>query len=244
MKTVQMVVNTVLMVWLLGGSVGLADDVKKTDGTQVSDAAEKAGWTLVFSDDFKRTELGKDWVVVDGNWKVENGFLHGSGMLISAKGFPSDYPPGFLRLEFEAVSDVKPIIFFKDQPKPKVGLSDLSSFIHAQPLEKNKNPLGSGYFFQFGGQMNTLNKLLKNGQQRQLDEAPKKLISQDTTHKVVVENDRGHLRFFVDGEQILSDTDKQPVVGVNYDRVGFYFYTAFKVTNVKVYVKRLPDDMR
>ena len=121
MKTVQMVVNTVLMVWLLGGSVGLADDVKKTDGTQVSDAAEKAGWTLVFSDDFKRTELGKDWVVVDGNWKVENGFLHGSGMLISAHGFPSDYPPGFLRMEFEAASDVKPIIFSKISRNRRLG---------------------------------------------------------------------------------------------------------------------------
>jgi len=241
MKTVYMMLNAVMMVWLLGGC--LADDVKKTDGVQAPDAAEKAGWTLVFSDDFKRTELGKDWVVVDGNWKVENGFLHGSGMLISAHGFPSDYPPGFLRMEFEAASDVKPIIFFKDQPKPKVGLSDLSSFIHAQPLEKNKNPLGSGYFFQFGGQMNTLNKLLKNGQQRQLDEAPKKLISQDTTHKVVVENDRGQLRFFVDGELVLHDADKQPVAGVGYDRVGFYFYTAFKISSVKVYVKRLPNGL-
>ena len=241
MKTVYMVLSAVRMVCLLGGC--LADDVKKTDGVQAPDVAEKSGWTLVFSDDFKRTELGKDWVVVDGNWKVEDGFLRGSGMLISAQGFPSDYPPGFLRMEFEAVSDVKPIIFFKDQPKPKVGLSDLSSFIHAQPLEKNKNPLSSGYFFQFGGQMNTLNKLLKNGQQRQIDAAPKKLISQDAPHRVVVENDKGQLRFFVDGEQVLSDTDKQPVAGVGYDRVGFYFYTTFKVSSVKVYVKRLPNGL-
>ena len=202
-------------------------------------AAEKAGWTLVFSDDFKRTELGKDWVVVDGNWKVENGCLRGSGTLMSALGFPSDYPPGFLRMEFEAISAVKPIIFFKDKPTPKVGLSDLSAFIH---VGTNKNPLGKGYFFQFGGQMNTRNKILKNGEVRQIDAAPKKLISQDAPHKIVVENDKGQLRFFVDGELVLRDTDKQPIAGVDYDRVGFYFYTTFKVSSVKVYVKRLPND--
>ena len=220
---------------------GLGGEKSRAD---VPGIAEKTGWTLVFSDDFKRTELGKDWVVVDGKWKVDNGFLWGSGTLISAQGFPSDYPPGFLRMEFEAVSDVKPIIFFKDKPAPKVGLCDLSSFIHAQPLEKNKNPFSKGYFFQFGGELNAQNKLVKNGQQRQLDSAPKKLISQNATHKVVVENDKGQLHCFVDGELLLHDTDKQPVVGVGYDRVGFYFVTPFKVSNVKVYVKRLPDDMK
>ena len=59
-----------------------------------------------------------------------------------------------------------------------------------------------------------------------------------------MENDKGQLHCFVDGELLLHDTDKQPVVGVGYDRVGFYFVTSFKVSNVKVYVKRLPDDMK
>ena len=240
--------KSVVTMWtgllMVSGSLALTGLGAEESPAAGPGVAEKAGWTLVFSDDFKRAELGKDWEVVDGNWKMEDGGLRGSGELISAHGFPSDYPPGFLRLEFEAVSDVKPIIFFKDQPKPKVGLSDLSSFIHAQPLEKNKNPFSKGYFFQFGGQMNTFNKLLKNGEQRQLDSAPKKLISQDATHKVVVENDKGQLRCFVDGELVLHDTDRQPVVGVGYDHVGFYFVTPFTVSNVKVYVKRLPDDLR
>ena len=240
--------KSVVTLWtgllVMSGSLALTGFGAEASTAAGPGVAEKAGWTLVFSDDFKRAELGKDWEVVDGNWKMEDGGLRGSGELISAHGFPSDYPPGFLRMEFEAVSAVKPIIFFKDKPTPKVGLSDLSAFIHAQPLEKNKNPFSKGYFFQFGGQMNTRNKILKNGEVRQLDEAPKKLISQDAPHKVVVENDKGQLRFFVDGEQVLSDTDKQPVVGVGYDRVGFYFYTTFKVSSVKVYVKRLPDDMK
>ena len=237
--------KSVVTLWtgllVMSGSLALTGFGAEASTAAGPGVAEKAGWTLVFSDDFKRTELGKDWVVVDGSWKVEDGGLRGSGTLMSALGFPSDYPPGFLRMEFEAVSAVKPIVFFKDQPTPKVGLSDLSAFIH---VGTNKNPLGKGYFFQFGGQMNTRNKILKNGEVRQIDAAPKKLISQDALHKVVLENDQGQVRCFVDGELVLHDTDKQPVVGVGYDRVGFYFTTAFKVSNVKVYVKRLPNDLR
>ncbi len=29
----------------------------------------------------------------------------------------------------------------------------------------------------------------------------------------------------------------------DFDRIGFYFYTAAKVSNVKVYTKRLPDGL-
>ncbi len=237
--------KSVVTLWtgllVMSGSLALTGFGAEASTAAGPGVAEKAGWTLVFSDDFKRAELGKDWEVVDGNWKMEDGGLRGSGELISAHGFPSDYPPGFLRMEFEAVSAVKPIIFFKNRPTPKVGLCDLSSFIH---VDTNKGAFSSGYFFQFGGYLNTQNKLLKNGQQRQFDAAPKKLISQDALHKVVLENDQGQVRCFVDGELVLHDTDKQPVVGVGYDRVGFYFTTAFKVSNVKVYVKRLPNDMK
>ncbi|MFC1454325.1 hypothetical protein ACFLQL_04000 [Verrucomicrobiota bacterium] len=243
MRKINATFNTMLVVWLLAGSAGLADGAKKTDKAQAPGEAEKAGWTLLFSDDFKRNELGKDWLVVNGDWKVENGYLRGSGTLMLAKGIPADYPPGYQRLEFEAVTDVQPIIFFKDKPKPKVSVGDISSFIHAQPPEKEKKTLRTGYFFQFGGFLNTKNKLLRNGTMLQIDEEPKKLITADKVHKIVLENDKGKVRCFVDGELVLEDTDKQAVVGTDYDRVGFYFYTAAKVFNVKVYVKRLPNDL-
>jgi hypothetical protein len=205
--------------------------------------AEQAGWKLAFSDDFDRNELGEDWLVVDGKWTVEHSCLRGSGTLISARGFPKDSPPGFQRLEFEAATDVQPIIFFKDKPKPKVVVSDLSSFIHARPAEKAKSPLETGYFFQFGGMNNTRNQLRRAGATLLLDSNPKKLITTDQVHRIIVENDRGRLRMFVDDELVLQHSEKMSIVGPEHDRVGFYFYTAAKVDNVRVYVKQLPNDL-
>lgn len=238
------------IVWMLAGLVGLSGPVamtgwggEKTIAPSAPASAEKSGWTLAFSDDFKRAELGPDWEVVDGAWIVSNGCLRGSGTLMSARGFPPDDPPGYLRLEFDAVSDVKPFIFFKDKPKPKVSLDNLSSFIHSQPRDKVKHPISAGYFFQVGSQYNTQNQLKRNGQTLQLDTAPKTLIAQDQVQQVVLENDKGNIRCFVDGELVLQDKDPQPIIGKDYDRVGFYFYTAFRVSHVKVYVKRLPNGL-
>jgi len=54
---------------------------------------------------------------------------------------------------------------------------------------------------------------------------------------------RTKLRMFVDKEAIVVAEDKTPVLGGGYDHVGLYFYTKAKVRQVKVYVKRLPNDL-
>ena len=201
------------------------------------------GWDLVFSDDFNRAELGGDWQVVDGNWTIENGSLAGSGAIVSSRGFPAGHPAGFLRLEFEAVTNVKPFILMPGGPPPVVSVSDMSSFIHAQPPETAGPVWQTGYFFQFGGFMNTQNRIRRAGQELVADGSPKKLITPDKVHRVVVENDQGTLRLIVDGELLLEQADRASIAGEGYDRVGFYFYTAAKVNYVKVYTKRLPDDL-
>jgi len=202
--------------------------------------AQDAGWTLVFRDDFERHDLGENWRVVDGQWIVKDGHLRGSGILISARGIPADGPPGFQRLEFDAVTDVQPIIFFKNKPKPRVVVGDLSSFIQAQAPEKNENPLATGYFFQFGGMNNTVNQVQRAKVELQADWRPQTLITPDQLHHMVAENDRGRLRLIVDGKTVLDTVDPQPLVGQGQDRVGLFFYTAAKVDHVKVYVKRPP----
>ena len=44
---------------------------------------------------------------------------------------------------------------------------------------------------------------------------------------------------FVDGKSVLTCEEQKSILGDGHDRVGFYFYTAAKVFDVKVYVKRL-----
>jgi len=208
--------------------------------------AEDAGWKLAFRDDFKRKELGPDWIVFEGKWEIEDGWLRGSGTLVSARGFPPGDAVGFQRIELEAVTDVQPIIFFPNKPKPKVMVCDISPFIHASPPAKGrkaKNPLTTGYFFQFGGMNNTLNQIRKEGVSILADREPKKLITQDKVHHIVAENDQGRLRLYVDGVKVLDYKEKMSVTGPKHNRFGLYLNTAAKVRSIKLYVKPLPDGL-
>lgn len=206
-------------------------------------SAEEAGWELVFTDTFDREELGPNWNVVDGKWEIVDGALRGSGTLISAKGFPEGRRMGFQRLEFDAITDVKPFILFKTQEPPKVTVCDISSFIHAQPEGGDTSPISSGYFFQFGGFNNTKTQIRKQGVTVAGGDEDNKVITPDKLHKIVAENDEGTLRLFVDGELVLEREEKVSIMGEDQDRVGFYLYTAAKIPEVKVYVKKLPDGL-
>jgi len=198
---------------------------------------EEAGWELIFEDDFAREELGPNWKVIEGNWSVQEGHLRGSGTLVSARGFP-----GFQRLEFEAVTDVRPVALLGAAAEAVVSVSDISSFIQAR-LEENVSPTRPGYFFQFGGFMNTRNRLRRAGVDLWADEDPKTLITPGKVHHIIVENDEGRVRFIVDGTLVVEHSETEFIVGPGQDRFGFYFYTAVKVGNVKLYVKPLMDDM-
>ncbi|MCA1810094.1 MAG: hypothetical protein ABR497_06935 [Kiritimatiellia bacterium] len=220
---------------LLAGCLALAA------GAACAEESEKDGWKLLFHDDFNRKELGEDWQVVNGEWEIVDGALRGSGTLLTSKGIPADYPPGFQRIEYKAVTDVQPIIFFPDRPKPKVSVGDMGCIIHAQPSEAGA-PTRTGYFFQFGGFHNTRNNLSRAGTNLITDEDEANMIEVDKVHTIVAENDQGKLRFMVDGKLIYEVDEPQSILGPDYDRVGFYFYTAAKVMDVKVYVKRLADD--
>ena len=201
------------------------------DKTKLRDA-RSAGWHLVFQDDFDRKKLGDKWKVIDGKWSLADGTLTGSGALISARGFPADNAAGFQRLEFEAVTTLP--------ATSKV--SDLSSFIHCEHTADDREPWKSGgYFFQFGGRYNSVTQLARGGETLRISTEAK--ITPKKVHQVVLENDRGELRCFVDGEAVFVEREKSSLVGKSQNHVGFYFYTPAKVRKVKVYVKGLPGDL-
>jgi len=231
---------------LIGARPARSGETKRAGTGSGLARAEDAGWKPAFRDDFDRDRLGKDWVVFEGKWKIEDGWLRGSGTLVSAKGCPPGDAAGFQRIEFDAVTDVRPIIFFPNKPKPGVVVCDISPFIHAAPPAKGrqaKNPLVTGYFFQFGGMNNTLNQIRKKGACILVDKKPKKLIAQGKLHRVVAENDGGWLRLYVDGVKALEHKENMSIMGPGHNRFGFYFNTAVKVRSVKLYVKQLPDGM-
>lgn len=187
------------------------------------------GWKLLFSDDFQRTELGEEWKVVEGKWLVQDGSLVGSGVLISAKGFPATYPPGFQRLEFDVTTE---------SPEPKTASSERNAFIHAQPPEKSGNtPSKTGYCLPLGGQ-----NLYRNGTALEGKPAVNSAIDLSKTRHIILENDRGKLKAIIDGSTVFELSDDKPIMGTNYDRVGFYFGASVRINNVRVYVKELEND--
>lgn len=219
-----------------------ADSVQ-ADASMTS--AEEAGWELAFEDDFERDELGDRWQEVDGEWAIENGQLVGHGTLMTSRGYPGKNPTGaigFQRMAFEATTAVKPLAFLiVGDEKPEVDVSDLSSFLHVPGPEPSKPEVfASGYFFQFGGKMNTRNQIRKGGVVVASDKEPETRIQQDKTHHVVVENDEGVVRMYVDGKLLLEHKEDGSIMGPGFDRAGFYLYTKARIDNVKLYVKKLP----
>lgn len=228
----------------------MVEDAEEVRPAEVADdpvtglrPAKEAGWELVFEDDFDRDEIGDDWIIADGSWEMKEGTLRGSGSIISAKGFPEGDAVGFQRIEFEAVTDVEALILLPGGPPPRLTVSDISPFIHAAPHQEGQSAWQTGYFFQFGGFNNTVNQIRRQGVALVADRDPDVVIEQDKVHHVVAENDRGHLRLYVDGDLILEHEERMSVIGPENDRIGFYLYTAAKIDNLKVYVKELPDGL-
>ena len=209
----------------------LFGDAPTTTATSQLQDARSAGWHLVFQDEFKREELGDDWRVLDGKWEISNGGLVGSGALITTRGFPGDNHAGFHRLEFEALTtspgDAK--------------ISDLSSFIQCERQPDDREPWKTGYFLQFGGHYNTVTQLSKRGQSLRI--APDRKITPRRIHRIVLENDRGKIRCFIDGQPVFTEREQISLVGKTRNHIGFYCYTPAKIRKVRLYAKGLPGDL-
>ncbi len=215
-------------------------------------AGDRPKWELIFEDNFTRTELGEQWQVLDGDWSIVDNSLVGSGFITITTGFPGtdphrvlpgEDPPGFIRMEIEARSIVRPAILLPGGQTPEVYPCDLSAFIHGQKFADGERIALSkmGYFFQFGRANNTENRIWRNGDEIASDLNPSTRIVPGKLHRIIVENDNGTLRLTVDGEVILEHNEKLSIISHDQDRVGLYFDTQTAVDNVKVYVNRLQD---
>jgi len=146
-------------------------------------ANESADWIPAFSDDFQRTELGPDWQVIEGEWKIDGGWLVGRGKLVCTRKFP-----GGQRLDYEARAGC-------DQP------CDLSAFLSCSPT-------GDGVFFGFGSGNNQGSKLIVRSSMTPTVQSDHRIES-GRTYQVSCWCEPQHLQLLVDGTRIL-DCDHLP----------------------------------
>jgi hypothetical protein len=165
-------------------------------------------WTLVFRDDFDRASLGGMWRIVDGAWEIEQGRLVSPGVGLIAYNRPIKAP---FRLEYDARSN---------------NPGDLSAV-----WMRGDEGWAGGYFFGFGSDDNSRNKLLKNGEYVVTSGQP--LPKAGKRYHVIVQVLPGLVQLIVDGQIALDYHD--PSVLTDPDTVGLYPWGEAEFDNVRIY---------
>jgi lysophospholipase L1-like esterase len=175
---------------------------------------------VLFSDDFDRAELGGVWHVARGECSIRNNRLCLKGpATVTCKLAPDGQAScRDLRVEYQGRSD---------EP------CDISLLLNVT----RTGELESGYFFGFGSQWNTLNKLVAFGAELCRANEPK--IQPGKTHRVTAEKTGTLIRMLIDGKEVLR-ADGQRLYGSG--SLGFYVWTSAEIDNVKVYA--LPEERR
>jgi len=141
-------------------------------------------WILQFEDSFDREELGTNWNLLDGEWRIEKGHLVGCGTILCARKFP-----GVQRVEFEAATD---------SPNP----CDLSAL-----LATDERGASQGIYFGLGADYNQRSLIMfdrRPARDRAAVETTQVLIIPGHTHRVICEHDGSWLRHWVDDVLIQS----------------------------------------
>ena len=178
-------------------------------------------WRLVFSDDFERDELGEDWEALQGRWSVEDDMLRSSAEhaeIVIDREFT-----GLQRVELEIMT-----------PAETARPCDFSPAIHTRMPESPGELHTRGYWLQFGGAGNTLNRILRDGEE--IESHPiDRFIEPGKMHTMVAEFDGEMLRLIVDGTTIMEAADHDPLLGPDRSTIGLVTYNVAHVNGVRAY---------
>jgi hypothetical protein len=170
-------------------------------------------WKPVFEDDFSRLTLGSQWKTLRGSWAIVSGKLvtKQTGIIAILKPVK---PP--LRIEFDARSE---------------NPGDLTAFWGT--VDKGYE---GGYFIGFGSNNNSLNKILRYGQQ--VAQASTVLITKGKMHHIVAQviappGQPATVELLVDGKLAIRYKDPQPVTDA--DTPGLIAWSEGEFDNVRVF---------
>jgi hypothetical protein len=181
------------------------------------------GWKLACTVGFKdAAKLPDAWKVIEGKAKIADGKL-----VLTADEFANGQIalktprfPGSVRLEVDASLQGE-------------NVSDMSPYLNG-----NETGWDSGYLLQFGAGANVENRLRRAEEVVDAKVNNEVFVTPGKTHHVVAENDGGKLRLIVDGQEILSYTDTEPLGGKEHDQIGFYTWNCtLQIEKITIYTK-------
>jgi hypothetical protein len=178
-------------------------------------------WELAFEDDFSRGEVGDDWEPLLGQWEIADGELRsgtGHSEIVITRPFT-----GLHRFELEIMT-----------PADTVRPCDFSPAIHSRVPDEPGQLHTTGYWLQFGGAGNTLNRILRNGAEMQ-STSLETFIKPGKVHKLVAEFDGEMVRLLVDGVTVMEAQDSAPLLGQERRTVGLVTYNVAHVRSARVY---------
>ena len=179
-------------------------------------------WVLGFSDGFERAEVGDAWWVDDAEIRDGRMLIGRNGPAVAKLVRPY---PGDVRIEFDAEAL---------EGKPPC---DLSVTLAAERFRL----LSWNYFFAFGGDNNTVNKLQGgrrlNGKR---DRNPERMVKPGQTYHIMATKEGKRLSFAIDGKLMLEGDDEDVMGGPGFDAVGLVTWNGMYVDNVRVYERKEP----
>jgi hypothetical protein len=177
-------------------------------------------WTVAYTTDFSGP--APEWTLLEGKPEVASGMLVVNGPEQETQLILKDHKfPGSVLVE--CVGSVS-----------GATVSDISPILNA-----DDSGYSAGYLLQFGGKSNTLDRLLKQGEEISSTVKNQPLLMPGKTYHVVAASDGGKISLLVDGVEVFQYTDASPLKGAGHDLIGFYTYhTILKLDKVTVYVKK------
>lgn len=164
--------------------------------------APAAGKTLPYQDRFEREELGPDWQISGGQWKIDRGQVYTTG---------ANNAPLFLNVDLPADLVVE------------VDVMSESDIVDSKiELMTDGRTHQSGYIFILGGWGNRLSviaRLDEHGADRIVKEPTG--VTGKRAYQWRIEKKGGELRWLIDQKPYMSFSDPKPLDGPGHNRLAF-----------------------
>ena len=171
----------------------------------VSACSSEKKAVLIFEDTFERSEIGENYEVQGGDWRIENGKLRCStaknrNLVLRSVDLPQN---GIVELTMKSYSDAVDVKFnlWGDGK------------IHDH---------GDGYSFILGGWNNRISVISKLDEHEKRRSERKGKLEKEKLYKIKVERSFSKIKWFVNGELFLEYSDETPLkVSDGFSKLSF-----------------------